>query len=1725
MDVTVSVIGTDDALLSSGTTPYGIVEGEDSCSNAAHCYVSADALQTALGAGNVTLSVGGTIFWSGAPSDGDPLSSSTSAILTLRCGSAGSSADALRLSADLEVPNGAVVIENLAADGGFCLLGSSAATGGSDPSCSNSGGSNDCSGNGLICLQAAELQRVSAASLRLANAAGATGTHIVVNGLAAADIAGVSETLALWAQAESWSGDAQEQVLFAGAASAVSCALDVRAYSGVTLGVALSCSGGTGGGNVYVDGDSDGATNGGLVFLAPASGAMVTSAGKITLAGATDAISYGGTGNLELRANAGIEILASVTPSVSNREVILNADADGAGAGTLKLAAGVTVGSFTTARTVTLTAADIDFGSDSCRIMNSGSYNMWLYVTNGRPIGVGVDVSAQGGMSMSASEVKAFQSSRLCIGDGAHGGIFVGALSASHTDNVQTWCFRATAASGTGGTVSFQDGASTFRVLEVIARLGIYFDVPETNGVTTTYFTGTLDLEITGSASDGAVGIVFRNAQYLNAATKLTLKSEVGATGDATLFLNAGAGVTLDCDLRMNASDADMTLQINADTDFGGQGTFVLCGGDADDLAQSSEGCVGTDRTITAISATGFDSAVRVISTQIIIAGRIDGGTGTVQLAPSQAQAIAVGDEALIAYTIEEVELNRVATTGTLIVGSDEVILINVAGLNHTRTGPTEIRCRSASCYIMVYRVLDPVTAELGRNVTFAGPLSLIASDGIFVTTATLDVGGGLTVDANYDSAGAEVFFCPDGNKKPSCTSDNDCSRNLCGDGVTFCDGGQSECTGTLCFVPSAPGRCASQAHFLVNQRISLASGSLDVTADTITINSTAETYPPAIITLGTNGAAAVRPKTARRMRLGLHSGLEPYGLYVVAGKEMEVAQATLDRIETTGQLTIGGSAATTVWMRGVTRNTVGGLYVEATNLAGAKIDINASGCASEAACAVSTLGPLSLTTTGVCNLLVDISTQFLLGTCGGGTTQTGLLTITGTGRTLRYEAVGDLVVTGAVINQDPIELIATGDITVASSLTAKGMVTITADSDGDGVGSFTLGANTTIASRGHDIVVTCFDADIGGKLDAYHNAVIFRPSAADAWVGLNSDVGSAGLSLSATELRQLTGRDLVVGGARAGVLRADSLQLDMLPGMDGVLRIEALGSPGAVLLNRAGEAAVVRALDVRAAANVTLWGNLTTSVGAARLRAGSASGSGATGPGLVWLSTEVGVAAQGNLELDAGEPGAINLTTPTALLAGRDLVLQSNTWIAGEAGATAHLGADADADNDGALELRLGKTLTLPRGVANGTLLVTAERLRIGPGAVDMDEGALLVSSARGFSGTCARVSKLDVRQFNAEPHKFRVGSGAAFFEPVPATLDSARRASDSLLLHTSGVAERPPRAAAEALSTRTPTVLTLAGRIVDSIPAPPVEVYVGALACAPQQLTHAPSASYAWTLLNGSTLQRFVSDFSMSCAVSPGLGASLPLQVQASCGADFMLHGFAGHPSPRVRSIVPNETAAPSAVRGGEIRVTILGENFGSACSDGCVPHTFGDVVGIEGVACRCGDKGIRVWLESTTEEPGTGRSRREGLPGEGEGEVRACERVEWTSDSSVACLFGGPLALSRGLPWAEAIVQAGGQRGRGGAVRFKGGASWAVSCAGAAVGTDCPSGRCAADCRECCRRECQRQWEDGESGGEGLDARAPGVVGDDSYAHCAVLCADFCAAAPDRPSLPSS
>jgi hypothetical protein len=144
---------------------------------------------------------------------------------------------------------------------------------------------------------------------------------------------------------------------------------------------------------------------------ASVAGSMITAGGKIVLRAATGGITYQGSGNLRLDANKGITIESDLTPDGTDRAITLNCDADATGEGSLVVAAGVAVGSSVTTRDVSITASDIEIGGTTTIIQTSPIYNMYIFLNNGKQIGLGVDVSASGGMTISAEEAQSFSTS------------------------------------------------------------------------------------------------------------------------------------------------------------------------------------------------------------------------------------------------------------------------------------------------------------------------------------------------------------------------------------------------------------------------------------------------------------------------------------------------------------------------------------------------------------------------------------------------------------------------------------------------------------------------------------------------------------------------------------------------------------------------------------------------------------------------------------------------------------------------------------------------------------------------------------------------------------------------------------------------------------------------------------------------------------------------------------------------------------------------------------------------------------------------------------------------------------------------------------------------------------------------------------------------------------------------------------------------------------------
>ena len=331
VSVTIGTTGTDDALLLANKT---IVEGTTPCASATHCYVSADALQSTLANHNVSIMVTGAITIAAAPTDGQPLTSAA-VTLTLAAGSASSSLDHMLISAPLNLgAQGTLYMINQASGGITCVVGGNGATFGGAPTCTDTGGAGGCLSPGLFCFQAAELQRITAKSVYISNAANAA--FMALNGLAATDTAGIADILSLATNVNGFTGSANQQFIVKSATSQASCSLHLSSNMGMTVEVQIS----TTAGDLLLDGDADGATVGTIILTTPLSlggvpQSILAAGRKLTIGANTGGVIFSGAGHLKLSANGGVHITSNLAPTVNGLEVHIDADTDATEEGTL----------------------------------------------------------------------------------------------------------------------------------------------------------------------------------------------------------------------------------------------------------------------------------------------------------------------------------------------------------------------------------------------------------------------------------------------------------------------------------------------------------------------------------------------------------------------------------------------------------------------------------------------------------------------------------------------------------------------------------------------------------------------------------------------------------------------------------------------------------------------------------------------------------------------------------------------------------------------------------------------------------------------------------------------------------------------------------------------------------------------------------------------------------------------------------------------------------------------------------------------------------------------------------------------------------------------------------------------------------------------------------------------------------------------------------------------
>jgi len=410
-----------------------------------------------------------------------------------------------------------------------------------------------------------EMQRMTGSNgLRVG---GTSGGNIVIDGLTGTHSTSIGEALTIVARY-----DGATVTFHQGPATFK--ALGAQADNGIVIATAVT----TNGHYLYLDGDVENSSSAddpnSILFknaTAIQAKTVVTleaSAGKLQLGAA-----------FTIQAGTGVVILDRLEGVAENATLVINADYEVHGDGTLTVAAGKVIA--TNNNPIVITAWDVDLsgsitvGTDDVSIHGSKSQ---------QTIGMGDAVKD---MHLLGLEVGSITATGLTVGNSGNGNIAVNGLSAANTQSVSS--VFSVVARGDNINVEYSSQASTFNTMSTQADNGIMVKVDLMADEGALWLDGD---DEDSSSSDSHNAVELWDGIAVMAKTLLTVESTQGVILQrGALTMKAGAGIVLLNDVRGVLEDRALVL--NADYDGGNDGTLTVAAGK---LVTSNKG----DITITA---------------------------------------------------------------------------------------------------------------------------------------------------------------------------------------------------------------------------------------------------------------------------------------------------------------------------------------------------------------------------------------------------------------------------------------------------------------------------------------------------------------------------------------------------------------------------------------------------------------------------------------------------------------------------------------------------------------------------------------------------------------------------------------------------------------------------------------------------------------------------------------------------------------------------------------------------------------------------------------------------------------------------------------------------------------------------------------------------------------------------------------------------------------------
>jgi hypothetical protein len=733
-----------------------------------------------------------------------------------------------------------------------------------------------------------------------------------------------------------------------------------------------------------------------------------------------------------------------------------------AGTGTLTLASSATLS--TTNQVLFLTMDDVHLNAPGT--INTGTSFAHIRPLTLMPIGLGTTMTPiNSTLTIAEAEFGVFNGEGLTLGcAGINNNIKVTGLTAANSDDIVDIVTLLTTVDDS--SVTFIGSASTFSAIAAQADNGIHVSSDLTSTGGSIYLDGDLD-----NAYDDFNTVHFLTGVTTSAKTVLTLEATGSKlTYGGTVTLKAGTGIVLLDDLSSTVATTGI-LVLNADYDEGSAGTLTMT----------------VARTINS-----NNSDITVTAHDIDLDGGMTSGTGTVRLSTALTnQQIGLGMSTRAFHAANQ-ELQRITAQGGLITGGT-FSEITVDGVTANTTNNI----------LSIFTIVadnDMAAANFTGNSSTFNSLAVQADNGIK-----------LFVDVNTDVA--SMTF--DGDMDDSDLTDDRNQLELIGGRRISCMGLMTldSTTGGIWFRGTGITNLLSAEGVSINDDVGH-----DTYGQPVFINSDWGGDGYGVFNLKQNRTitsnSGVLTLTASDIEIGrINSGNATTQIHVsVVGmtmglggteKDVHLTDTELTNIQATG-LNFGNNDNGSIFVDGIQN---GGTIAEITS-------ILATGHTRQVV--------FSNVNSTFNSLSVQADNGVTLNT--GITSRQGQLIIDGDSDD---SAVGDrkdkivIAADQSLLAQDVLVLDATsGGIFYLGELTLKGKegvmindnmlgtvgkLTVDADPDASGIGTFTVATGKYVDNVNSDIEVTAADLDLAGTLTAGTGSISLHAAGLDRSVGIGA--------------------------------------------------------------------------------------------------------------------------------------------------------------------------------------------------------------------------------------------------------------------------------------------------------------------------------------------------------------------------------------------------------------------------------------------------------------------------------------------------------------------------------------------------------------------------------------------------------------------------------------------